>query len=152
MIALAGSVLAFSSFCLALDGSGGMISVFKAVYVSILAACVVPCLTLATRKPLAAVVFSIMLVFCMKLLGCLVVVLLHGWDADKLGYTTTPWTHPNLLVWFFWISTGLLSASLYVLGKRRFYAMYATPGTHENGVDTDAAGALTRTIANLRQP
>jgi len=57
---------------------------------------------------------------CMKLLGCVVVVLLHGWDASERGYTIMPWTRPNLLVWLFWINTGVLSLGFYWLGVRRF--------------------------------
>jgi hypothetical protein len=144
LIALGGCVAIFSSVCLALDDSGRMVSVCKAIYISILAACIVPYLTLITHKPFAAAVFSITLVFCMKLLGCIVVVLRYGWDADTRGYTTTPWTHPNLLVWFFLISTSLLSVALYFLGKRQFHKLRSArpSNTDETVADTgfDVAG------------
>jgi hypothetical protein len=53
----------------------------------------------------------------MKQFGCVVVVLVYGWDASERGYTTTPWTHPNLLVWFFWLSTSILSLFHYFLER-----------------------------------
>jgi hypothetical protein len=67
-----------------------------------------------------------MSVFGMKLIGGLVVVLVYGWHADRHvpPYTDMPWTHPNLLVWLFWINTGALSLSLYFLGARRFQSRY----------------------------
>jgi hypothetical protein len=81
--------------------------------------CIVPYLTQVTRKPVAAVVFTVFLVACMKLLGCVVVVLVHGWDASERGHTTMPWTAPNLLVWLFWVNTAVLSLGCYCLGVRR---------------------------------
>jgi hypothetical protein len=119
-VALLAAVAAFSVMSLGLGNSFDGVALTKAVYVAALALCIVPWLMLVTRKFFASVVFSIMLVFLMKLLGCLVVVLVYGWDASERGYTTTPWTHPNLLVWFFWCSSAILSLSLYFLGKHRF--------------------------------
>ena len=71
--------------------------------------------------------FALFIVFCMKLLGGIVVVLVYGWHASEHGvprYTDMPWTHPNLMVWLFWLNTGVLSLSLYRLGARRFQAKY----------------------------
>lgn len=81
---------------------------------------VVPYLTLVTRSRFAAVIFTLFLVFCMKLLGGIVVVLVYGWDAAENGHTTMPWHHPDLLVWLFWGFTLALSLSFYFLGARRF--------------------------------
>ena len=114
----------FSMLCLTLNDPRDFVTVFKAVYVSILSICIVPYFTLVTRKPLVAVVFSIFLVFCMKLLGCAVVVLVYGWDASEHGHTTTPWTHPNLLVWLFWSFTTILSGLFCLFGARKFNALY----------------------------
>ena len=81
---------------------------------------VVPYLTLSTRRPFAAVVFSLLLVGCMKFLGAIVVVLVYGWDAAEKGHTTMPWNRPDLLVWLFWGNCAVLSATCYVLAARRF--------------------------------
>lgn len=142
-IALVAAVVAFSLMSFGLGNSFDVIEMIKAVCIAALALCIVPCLTLATRKLFAAVVFSIMLVFLMKELGCLVVVLVYGWDASMRGYTATPWTHPNLLVWFFWCSSGILSLTMYFLGRSRFRKVHGhapdqTRGP--NGIQVTALG------------
>jgi hypothetical protein len=119
-VALLGAWAAFSSVHLALNDRSDYVSVLLALSTLIPSCCIVPYLTLVTRKPLAAVVFTVFLVGCMKLLGCVVVVVVHGWDASERGYTTMPWTHPNLLVWLFWVNTGMLSLLCYYLGFSRF--------------------------------
>jgi len=110
----------FSLESLALGDGQDFVSVFLAFLVLIPSICVVPFLTLATRRPVAAVVFALFIVFCMKLLGGIVVVLVHGWNASQHGHTDMPWTHPNLLVWLFWINTAVLSLVFYLLGARKF--------------------------------
>ena len=117
----------FSPAHLALNEWHDFVSVLLALSALIPACCVVPFLTQVTRKPFAAVVFTVFLVGCMKLLGCLVVVLVHGWDASERGYTTMPWAHPNLLVWVFWANTGVLSLVCYCLGASRFRDRAAEP-------------------------
>ena len=116
--------VAFSLLCLTLNDAHDFVAVFLAFLILIPSLGVVPFLTLVTRRPVAAVVFALFIVFCMKLLGGIVVVLVYGWHASEHGYTDMPWTHPNLLVWLFWLNTGVLSLSLYVLGARRFQAEY----------------------------
>jgi hypothetical protein len=131
MIAVTAALLAawaaFSVVHLALNDRDDFVSVFLALSALIPACCIAPYLTLVTRKPLAAVVFTVFLVGCMKLLGCVVVVLVHGWDASERGHTTMPWTHPNLLVWLFWVNTGVLSLVFYCLGSSRFRDGAAEP-------------------------
>lgn len=119
-IALVVAWVAFSALHLALHGQEDLVSVWLALSALVPSCCIVPYLTQITRKPLAAVVFTVFLVGCMKLLGCVVVVLVHGWDASERGHTTMPWAHPNLLVWLFWTNTGVLSLVCYFLGVRRF--------------------------------
>jgi hypothetical protein len=119
-IAQLASWAVFSSVHLALNDRHDFVSVLLALSALIPSCCIVPYLTLITRKPFAAVVFTVFLVGCMKLLGCVVVVLDHGWDASERGYTTMPWTRPNLLVWVFWANTAVLSLVLYCLAARRF--------------------------------
>jgi len=116
--------LVFSLEILALSGTRDFVAVFLAFLALIPALCVVPFFTLVTRRPAAAVVFALVVVFSMKLLGGIVVVLVYGWNANEHGYTDMPWTHPNLLVWLFWFNTGVLSLLLCHLGARRFHARY----------------------------
>lgn len=124
MALLAASVV-FSLLCLLLNDPNDLVLVFLAALIPIPSLCITPYLTLATRKPFAAVVFTVALVACMKLLGCVVVVLVHGWYASEQGHTTMPWTRPNLLVWLFWLNTAVLSTILYFQGKWRFQARLA---------------------------
>jgi hypothetical protein len=124
MVAVTAALLAdwavFSAVHLTLNDRNDFVSVLLALSTLIPSCCIVPYLMQVTRKPFAAVVFTVFLVACMKLLGCVNVVLVHGWDASKRGHNTMPWTRPNLLVWLFWINTGVLSLSCYCLGVRRF--------------------------------
>jgi hypothetical protein len=80
----------------------------------------VPYLTLRTGKPYAAVVFTVLLVACMKLVGCAVVYFVYGPDAGREGRMTVPFTRPNLLVWVFFATTAVLSLAFFLLGHRRF--------------------------------
>jgi hypothetical protein len=118
--ALLAAWAAFSLLHLGLNDWNDVVSVLLAFSALIPACCIVPYLTQVTRKPVAAVVFTVFLVGCMKLLGCVVVVLVYGWDASERGHTTMPWARPNLLVWLFWVNTGVLSLVCYFLGVRRF--------------------------------
>lgn len=129
-VALFAAAVTFSLLCLALNNPHDLVAVFLAFSLLIPSFCVVPWLTLLTRKPFAAVVFTLSLVGLMKLLGCLVVVLVYGWHADAQGYTQMSWMHPNLLVWLFWFNNGVLSLSFYFLGKRRFLHDIAEPKSH----------------------
>src|SRR5439155_4432736 len=128
MVTLAAALLSafvlFSFLCLTLTDPRDFVMVFLAFLILIPSLCIVPYLTLVTRKPFAAVVLTLFLVACMKLAGCVVVVLVYGWHADAHGYTDMPWRHPNLLVWLFWLNTGLLSLALHLLGAGRFQARY----------------------------
>jgi hypothetical protein len=112
----------FSALCLVFNDAHDIVAPVLALGSLIPALTVAPCLVLTARKPFAAVVFTSFLVFSMKLIGCIVVVLVYGWDADLHGYTTLPWTHPNLLVWLFWLNTALLSFSSHLLAGKKFVA------------------------------
>ena len=119
-IALFSASIVFFLFRFFLNSEHDFLPIFLTVLGVIPPLCIAPYLTIITRKPFAATVFTFFLVFCMKLLGCVVVVLIYGWHADAHGYTDMPWTQPNLLVWLFWFNTGVLSLSFYILGKRKF--------------------------------
>ena len=87
------------------------------------ALCVTPYLTLATRKPVAAVVFTLALVGATKLAAGAVTCLVYGWDAPQQGRTTMPWEDPDFLLWVFWAANLALAAVSYTLGVRRFGAL-----------------------------
>jgi len=82
-----------------------------------------PYLTLKTRSQFTAVIFSLFLVFAMKLLGAIVVVFVYGWNASEMGHTAMPWNRPDLLVWLFWGFTLTLSLVFYYLGAKQFRRM-----------------------------
>jgi hypothetical protein len=119
----------FSLLSLVLNDSHDLVEVCLAFLIPIPALCVTPFFLLVTRKLVATGVFTVFSVFCMKLLGCIVVVLVYGWGASSHDppYTDMPWTHPNLLVWLFWLNTGVLSLWLYHLGKRRYLRNTTAP-------------------------
>jgi hypothetical protein len=127
MLALALALLAelvlFSAFLLSFNDSHDVAALLVALTTLVPSLCLVPYLTLLTGKPYAAVVFTVFLVGCMKLLGGIVVRVVYGPYAVEEGHTTMPWTDPNLLVWVFWIATAILSAALYSSGYRRFQSM-----------------------------
>ena len=110
----------FAVLCLSLNDAHDIMAPVLALGSLIPSLSIAPCLTLVTRKPFAAVVLTLFLVGSMKILGCVIVDLAYGWHADAQGYTTLTWTHPNLLVWLFWLNTGLLCLSLYIFGRKRF--------------------------------
>lgn len=112
--------LMFAVAQLALKGVSDLVEIGLAFLILIPSLCVVPYLTLVTRKVFSTVVLTPFVVACMKFLGCLVVVLVYGWDAAERGYTSMPWTQPNLLVWLFWLNMSVLCTWLYFLGRRRF--------------------------------
>jgi len=121
-LALMAAFAGVSLLLLGLSDVRDFVAVALAFLLLIPSLCVVPYFTLQTGKPLAAIVFTLFAVFGMKLLGCVVVVLVYGWQASAHDppYTDLSWTHPNLLVWLFWLFTSTLSLSLYFLGQRRF--------------------------------
>ena len=127
--------IVFSLLWLCLIDARDFVAVFLACSILIPSLCIVPCLTLLTRNPIAAVVFTLFAVFAAKLLGCLIVVLVYGWHADAHAppYTDMSWEHPNLLVWLFLLNTAILSVWFYILGRRKFRAIHehAAPRARE---------------------
>jgi hypothetical protein len=132
-MALVAAFAVFSLLLLALSDTRDFVAVALAFLILIPSLCVVPHFTLLTGRPFAAIVFTLFAVFCMKLLGCLVVVLVYGWHASAHDppYTDMPWTHPNLLVWLFWLFTAILSLSFYFLGERRFCRVCGRAASYE---------------------
>jgi hypothetical protein len=120
----------FSLLWLILIDAHDFVAVFLAFSILIPSWCIVPYLTLLTRKPFAAVLFTLFAVLGAKLLGCVVVVLIYGWHADRHvpPYTDMPWERPNLLVWVFLFNTAVLSAWFYILGERKFQTIHERAG------------------------
>jgi hypothetical protein len=81
--------------------------------------CIVPYVTLLTRKAAAAVILSAFLVGCMKMVAGIVVNLRDGW---YYGNHELPWTNPNLMLWAFWVATAILSLLLLFLGLNKYRA------------------------------
>jgi hypothetical protein len=91
---------------------------FQAIFPSF---CVVPYVTLLTRKPASAVILSAFLVGCMKMVAG-VVVNLHFRDVWHNGDHELPWTEPNLMLSAFWATTAILSVSFLFLGANKYRA------------------------------
>jgi hypothetical protein len=95
---------------------------------------IVPYMVLATRRPLAGVIFSMILVGSLKTpIGAMIV---HTFfpshfqqtiDTDGSLIMPTPWIHPNLLVWFLYTSVAGLSLLFYFLSVKRFHAIHELP-------------------------
>jgi hypothetical protein len=133
-----GRAAAWAVLCsvhLALNDRPDLVFVLLALSALVPSCCVVPYLTLVTRKPFAAVGFAVFLVGGMKLLGCAVVVLIRGWDAGEHGHLTMPWTRPNLLVWLFWLNSGVLSLGCYCSGVRKCRARVGDAGEPASATD-----------------
>jgi hypothetical protein len=118
--ALVSAWAVFAALCLTLPPPHNVVAASLGLLLLVPCLCIVPYLVSITRQPFAAAVFAITLVTCVKLAGCVIVVAVYGWNAGELGHTSMPWTRPNLLVWSFWIGTGILSATFYFLGARRW--------------------------------
>jgi hypothetical protein len=119
-LAVAGAVGVFTAFAWAMIGRpDGLVPLFAALAV-VPALCCVPFLAAVTGRPYAAVLLAALLLGAVKLAGCVVVVLVYGWNAQAAGHTTLPWERPNLLVWLCLAGAMALSAVLYPLGRRAF--------------------------------
>lgn len=119
----------FAAVSLSRGGAHDRVRPVQALATLIPALCVTPYLTLATRKPVAAAVFTLALVACTKLVAGAVTCLVYGWDAPQQGRTTMPWEDPDFLLWVFWAANLALAAAGYTLGVRRL----RTPGSGTPG-------------------
>jgi hypothetical protein len=123
--------ITFSLLWLSLIDGRDFAAVFLAGPTVIPTLCIVPYLTLITRKPFAAVLFTIAVVFIAKCTAGAVVVSVYGWNASKHvpPYTDLPWEAPHLHVWVFLVNTAILCIVFYLLGKRKFQAIYERAGS-----------------------
>jgi hypothetical protein len=120
--ALIPAAAVFSALCWVLrEGVEDALTAPMLAFMSLIPAIgITPYFVLTLQQRVAAVVFTVALVGCMKFVGTSIVVLTYGWDADQQGRTRMPWDQPNLLVWLFWSFTFALSATLFVLTARKF--------------------------------
>jgi len=111
----------FSVLWIALVDYRDVVALFVGLQILIPAFCIVPYLSLITRKPFAAVVLSAFLLGCMKGIAGVVVNLVYGWGD---GHHEIPWTSPNLMLAIFWIATAVLCLSCYLLAMKKFRIQY----------------------------
>ncbi len=109
----------FSLLWLAILDANDFVGLFIAFQILIPSLCIVPLLTITTRRRFAAVVFSAFLLGCMKGVAGIVVNLHYGWAN---GHHEIPWTRPNLMLSAFWTAATILCVSCYLLGARRYRA------------------------------
>jgi hypothetical protein len=121
-LAAAAAVGVFTAFVWALIGRPDALVPLFATLAVVPALCFVPFFAVVTGRPYAAVLFAALLVGSVKLAGCVVVVLLYGWNAQEKGRLTLPWERPNLLVWLCLTGAMTLSVVLFPLGRRAFLA------------------------------
>jgi hypothetical protein len=131
-VAVVAAVVLVSALLVSLNNPRDYESLLVALLIPVPSLGMVPCLTLSTRKPYAAVVFTLFLVGCMKLVGGAVVWVVYGPNSVAEGHTRMPWTDPNLLVWVFLISTGVLSGVFYALGHRQYHRIRRQRAAEEN--------------------
>jgi hypothetical protein len=126
-LAMAGAVCVFTAFASAISGQLDAVVPVLATLAVLPALCCVPCLTLATGRPYAGVLFTVFLLGSIKIAGCVVVRLVYGPTALADGRMNLPWEQPNLLVWLCLAGAVAASAILYPLGRRAFLKGAATP-------------------------
>jgi hypothetical protein len=115
--ALVSSSIVFSLLWLGLADMQDFVTPFIAFQAIIPSFCVVPYVTLLTRKPASAVILSAFLVGCMKMVAGIVVNLRYGWDYD---HHELPWMEPNLMLSAFWVNTAILSVLFMFLGANMY--------------------------------
>jgi hypothetical protein len=130
-LALFATFSVFSMFSLIVNDRQDFVTPMLAFLVLIPALCIVPYMVLATRSPLAGVIFSMILVGSLKTpIGAMIV---HTFfpshfeqtiDTDGSLIMPTPWIHPNLLVWFLYTSVAGFSLLFYFLSAKRFRAIH----------------------------
>jgi hypothetical protein len=121
----------FSSLSLAVVNPHDFVAPMLALMTLVPVLCIVPYMVLVTRNPLAGVVFTIILVGSIKTpIGAAIVKTFfpshfqQAPDVDGRLIMPTPWVHPNLLVWIFYVAVAVLSVLFCLLGARRFREIY----------------------------
>jgi len=120
LLATATSAMIFTIFVWAIAGYADLSVPIFAVLAVIPAIGCVPFLAITCGRPYYGVLAAILLMTVIKLAGCVVVVLVYGWNAQEHGYTALPWRDPNLLVCLCLSGAMLSSLMLFALGRREF--------------------------------
>jgi hypothetical protein len=126
-LAMAAAAGVFTAFAWAMLGQpDALVPLFAAMAVVPALGCV-PFLAVVTGRPYAGVLFAALLLAAVKLLGCVVAVLVYGWNAQAEGHLALPWERPNLLVWLCLAGAMVVSVVMYPLGRRAFLAQEMSP-------------------------
>jgi hypothetical protein len=112
------NVAVFTMFVWAVTAEADLSVPLFASLATATALCCAPFLAIATGSTYLAVFGCLVLVAAIKMAGCVVVVLVYGWHAQEHGYTTLPWTQPNLLVWLCLAGAAGCSVVLYETARR----------------------------------
>jgi len=120
-LALSLAWIVFSLLWIVLVDPRDLVALFVGFQILIPSLCIVPYLTLMTRKLFPAVVFSACLLGGAKGIAGIVVNLVYGWGN---GHHEIPWTAPNLMLSTFWIAAAILCLSCYFLGAKAFQRQY----------------------------
>jgi hypothetical protein len=129
VLAMAAAVIVFTAFAWAIIGRPDALVLLLAALAVVPALCCVPFLAVVTGRPYAAVLFAAVLLTTVKLAGCVVAVIVYGWNAQAEGHLTLPWERPNLLVWLCLAGTMAMSAVMYQFGRRAFLTNRMPPGS-----------------------
>ena len=119
--ALVSSAIVFSVLWLGLADRQDFVTPFIALQAIVPSFCIVPYVTLLTRKPASAVILSAFLLGCMKMVAG-IVVNLHFRDVWHTGNHELPWTEPNLMLSAFWVAATILSVLFLFLGANQYRA------------------------------
>ena len=130
-IALFAASSVFSMLSFSVNNSHNFVAHMLAFMVLVPALGIVPYMVLATRRSFAGVIFSIILVGSLKTpIGALIVHtffpshFVQATDADGRLIMPTPWDHPNMLVWWLYMSTAAFSLLFYFLGAKKFRTIH----------------------------
>lgn len=133
-LALLGASAMFSLLSLAINNAHDFVAPMLAFMVIIPALGIVPYMVLATRRSLGGILFSMILVGSLKSpIGALIVHtffrshFVQATDADGTLIMPTPWAHPNMLVWWLYMSTAAFSLLFYFLGAKKFRTIHEQP-------------------------
>ena len=126
-VALLAASVIFSTLSLVANDPGDFATPMLSFMVIVPALGIVPYMVLTTRSFLAGIVFSIFLVGSIKTpIGAAIVRTFfpshfqQAIDTDGSLVMPTPWLHPNMLVWFFYVVVALLSFLFFLLNARGF--------------------------------
>ena len=132
--ALFGASSVFSMLSFSVNNPHNFVAPMLAFMVLIPALGIVPYMVLVTRRWFAGVIFSIIFVGSLKTpIGAMIVhtffpsYFVQATDADGSLIMPTPWAHPNMLVWWLYLSTAAFSLLFYFLGAKKFRAIHEQP-------------------------